>query len=277
MAEITSEIENYKSLAKEVRRDILDMIYRTKSPHIGSSFSMVELLVVLYFRILSLDPGKPSDKNRDRFLLSKGHGCPALFAILAKKGFLTKEDLDGFALNGDYLGQHPNRDVGKGIEITSGSLGHGLSQGSGMALAGKYDKANYRVFAFLGDGELNEGSVWEAALFASHHKLDNLVVIIDRNRLQALGSGSEIMNLEPLAEKWASFGWAVKEIDGHNFEEIIPALESVKSRNVADTPSVVIAKTIKGKGVSFFEGLAKYHGVAPTDEEFKKALKELGV
>ena len=266
-------IEEYKVLAKELRRDILDIIYRTKSPHIGSSLSMVELLVVLYFRILSLDPGKPSDKNRDRFLLSKGHGCPALFAILAKKGFLTKEDLDGFALNGDCLGQHPNRDVGKGIEITSGSLGHGLSQGSGMALAGKYDKANYRVFAFLGDGELNEGSVWEAALFASHHKLDNLVVIIDRNRLQALGSGSEIMNLEPLAEKWASFGWAVKEIDGHNFEEIIGALEKIPLEK--GKPTCIIANTTKGKGISFMENDFRWHDKFPDEKEYQKALEEL--
>jgi len=257
-------IEEYKVKALELRRDILNMIYRTKSPHIGSSFSMVELLIALYYGIF---------KEKDRFLLSKGHGCPAFFAVLAKKGLLKKEELDSFAEDGACLGQHPNRDISKGIEITSGSLGHGLSLGSGMALAEKYDKSEHRVFVFLGDGELNEGSVWEAALFAGHHKLDNLTAIIDRNRFQALGAGVDIMNLEPLAGKWISFGWAAKEINGHNFKEIFETLEKLPLEK--GKPNCIIANTIKGKGVSFMENDFRWHDKCPNEEEYQRALEEL--
>ena len=273
MVETTSEIENYKSLAKELRRDILEMIYQTKSPHIGSCFSMVDLLVALYFKILSVNPEKPDDPDRDRFVLSKGHGVTALYPVLAKKGFINKEILDGFAKDGGTLEQHPIRNISQGVEISSGSLGHGLSIGAGMALAGKYDKANYRVFTFLSDGELEEGSTWEAVMFASHHKLDNLVAIVDYNKLQAMGKVSEIVNLEPLAEKWRSFGWEAKEIDGHNFKEIIDALENIPFQ--AGKPNCLIAHTVKGKGVSFMENEPRWHDKYPDDEEYKKALEEL--
>jgi transketolase len=273
MAETITEIERLAGLAREIRRDILEMIYRTKSPHIGSSFSMVELLIVLYFKILSIEPGKSTHPNRDRFLLSKGHGCPALYAVLAKRGFLSKEELNKFAVDGSILGQHPNRNLKQGIEITAGSLGHGLSQANGMALAAKYDQAKYRIFVFLGDGELNEGSVWEAALFASHHQLDNLIAIIDRNRLQALGKESEILNLEPLAEKWRSFNWAVKEIDGHNFAEIIAAFSKIPLEK--GKPTCIIAQTIKGKGVSFMENNPLWHDKYPDEAEYQKAKQEL--
>jgi len=268
-----AEVAKYEALAKELRKEILDMIYRTKSPHIGSSLSMVDLFTVLYFKILSLDSKNPKNENRDRFVLSKGHGCATLFAVLGKKGFLEEEEIKTFAQDGGCLGQHPNRDIEKGIEITSGSLGHGLSVSAGMALAGKYNNANYRVFAFLGDGELDEGTVWEGALFSSHHKLDNLTVIIDRNRLQALGEGEKIINLEPLAEKWESFGFRVKEIDGHNFEEIIKSLESVPFEK--GKPSCIIANTIKGKGISFMENDFRWHDKCPDEMEYQKALEEL--
>jgi transketolase len=268
------EITEYKHVAKQIRRTILNMIYRTKSPHIGSSFSMVEILVALYIRILSIDPEKPNDPDRDRFVLSKGHGCPALYAALAQRGFLSKEMLDRFAVDGGSLELHPTRDVSLGIETSSGSLGHGLSLGAGMAIAAKYDRKSYRVFVFLGDGELDEGSNWESIMFAAHHKLDNLVAIVDYNRLQILGRTSEVLDLEPLADKWRSFGWAVKEIDGHDFKQIIEAFEQIPF--LSRKPSVVIAHTIKGKGVSFMEDERCWHDRYPDEEEYKKALAELG-
>jgi transketolase len=267
------EFQKYQVLAREIRKDILEMIYRTKSPHIGSSFSMVELLVALYFKILRVNPKNPEDPNRDRFLLSKGHGVPALYPVLAERGFIKKEILEDFARDGGTLEQHPTRNLSQGIEITSGSLGHGLSIGVGMALAGKYDKEDYRIFTFLSDGELEEGSSWEAIMFASHHQLDNLIAIVDYNKLQAMGKVSEIINLEPLSERWQSFGWEVREIDGHNFEEIFSTLEILPFKK--GKPSCLIAHTIKGKGVSFMEGDPRWHDKYPDEEEYKKALAEL--
>jgi len=264
---------DYIKFAKEIRKDILDMIYRTKSPHIGSSFSMVELLIALYFKILSVNPEKPDDPNRDRFVLSKGHGCPTLYSVLMHRGFLNKDILNGFAVDGGTLEGHPTRNISQGIEISSGSLGHGLSIGVGMALAAKYDKKDHRIFTFLGDGELNQGSIWEAIMFAAHHKLDNLVAIVDRNKLQVLGKTSEVLNLEPLSEKWRSFEWEVQEIDGHDFQQIIDTFENIPFQK--GKPSVVIAHTIKGKGVSFMENVPCWHDKYPDDQEYKKALEEL--
>lgn len=268
-----NDIKHYKGLAKEIRKDILNMIYRTKSPHIGSSFSMVELLVALYFKVLSVNPEKPEDPNRDRFVLSKGHGCPALYAVLAHKGFFNRDILNGFVVDGGTLEGHPTRDISRGIEISSGSLGHGLSIGVGMAIAAKYDQKNYRIFTFLGDGELNEGSNWEAILFAAHHKLDDLVAIVDYNKLQVLGKTSEVLNLEPLTDKWRSFGWEVREIDGHDFKQIIDTFERMPFQK--GKPSVIIAHTTKGKGVSFMENVPCWHDKYPDDQEYKKALTEL--
>lgn len=249
------------------------MIYRTKSPHIGGSFSMIELLTVLYFKILRVDPKNPGDLDRDRFLLSKGHGVPALYAILAEKGFIDEKTLAGFAQDGGTLEQHPNRDVQRGIEMTSGSLGHGLSVGVGMALAGKYNNKGYRTFVLLGDGEMEEGSSWEAILFAGHHKLDKLIAIIDYNKLQAIGKVSEILDLDPLGDKFKSFNWEVKEVDGHNIKEIINTLENIPFKT--GKPSCLIANTIKGKGVSFMEGDPKWHDRCPDDNEYRSALEEL--
>ena len=266
-------MQYYEDIAKKARKEILEMIYRTKSPHIGSSLSIVEILVALYFKILSVFPDNPEAEKRDRFILSKGHGCPALYAVLLLKGFISKKHINGFAVNGGTLEHHPTRDIKRGIEVSTGSLGHGLSIGLGMATAAKHDKASYRVFALLSDGEMDEGDVWEAAMFASHHKLDNLIGIIDFNKIQALGRTNEVLNLEPLAQKWSAFGWEVKEVDGHNLEEIIDTLENLPYGQ--GKPIVVIAHTVKGKGVSFMENKLLWHYRCPNKEEYTKALKEL--
>ena len=267
------EIDEYTKIAKEIRRDILNMIHRAKAPHIGSSFSIVEILVALYFRCLSISPDRTQDENRDIFILSKGHGCPALYSTLARRGFFSPNALTGFGINGGTLELHPTRDVEAGIEVSTGSLGHGLSIGAGMALAAKYDRSNRRVFTLLSDGETNEGSVWEAAMFAPHHKLDNLIAIVDYNKIQALGRTQEVLNLEPLAGKWHSFGWEVEEIDGHNFEQIVSTAERVPFQQ--RKPSVIIAHTIKGKGVSFMENELLWHYRCPDEAEYIRALQEL--
>ncbi len=264
-------MENYPLLSKKIRKSILDLIYKTKSPHIGPSFSIVEILVALYFKVLNVSPDNASNHNRDRFILSKGHACPALYAVLAERGFISKDDLDGFATNDGILEQHPNIDLDKGIEVSTGSLGHGLSIGTGMALAGKVDKKQYRVYVLLSDGELNEGSVWEAIMFAGHHKLSNLIAFVDYNKIQALGCTRDIIDLEPLGEKWRSFGWNVQEIDGHNFEQIFTALNSLSP----EKPNVILLHTVKGNGVLFMENNLLWHYRAPDDKEYKLALKEL--
>lgn len=267
------EISEYKKIAREIRRDILSMIRRAKAPHIGSSFSIVEILVALYFRCLSVSPDRAQDENRDIFILSKGHGCPALYSTLAHRGLFSPNVLNEFGVDGGTLELHPTRDVKRGIEVSTGSLGHGLSIAGGMAVAAKYDRSNRRVFTLLSDGETNEGSVWEAAMFASHHKLDNLIAIVDYNKIQALGRTREVVSLEPLADKWCAFGWEMEEIDGHSFEQIISTLESVPFQQ--GKPSVIIAHTIKGKGVSFMENELLWHYRCPDDAEYMRALQEL--
>ena len=260
-------------LSKKIRKNILYIIHKTKSPHIGSSLSCVEILVSLFFKVLKVSPAKPADPDRDRFILSKGHACPALYSVLAEKGFLCDKDLEGFAVNCGVLEQHPNRDVDKGIEVSTGSLGHGLSIGLGMALAAKNDKKNHKIYVLMSDGELNEGSVWEAAMFASQHNLDNLIAIIDYNKIQALGHTKNIINMEPLSQKWNSFGWATEEIDGHEYNQILNKLNNIPFSK--GKPSIIIAHTIKGKGISFMENKLLWHYRAPDDEEYEKALKEL--
>lgn len=267
------EIEKYTKISKEIRREILDMIYKVKAPHIGSSFSIVEILVTLYFKYLKVSPCNPKDKNRDRFILSKGHGCPALYAVLAHKGFLNKEILKGFGCNGGTLEEHPTFDLTKGIEVSTGSLGHGLSIGAGMAISAKHDNNPYRVFVLLSDGENNAGFIWEAAMFAAHHKLDNLITIVDYNKIQALGRTEEVVNLEPFSDKWHSFGWGVKEIDGHDFTQLFSAFENIPFKQ--GRPSAIIAHTVKGKGVSFMEDKLLWHYKCPSEEEYLRAIKEL--
>jgi len=265
--ETTDEFLQYREISRRVRKSVLEMIHRTGSPHIGPSFSVVEILVALYFRYLNTD----AEPDRDRFILSKGHACPALYAVLHEKGLISREDLDGFALDGGTLEQHPVRDTGRGIEASTGSLGHGLSIAAGMALAGRADRKEYKVYVLLSDGELNEGSVWEAVMFAAHHKLDNLTALVDYNRMQALGCTQDIVGLDPLGEKWKSFGWHVQEVDGHDFREIFDSLGSLSPGR----PNVLILHTVKGKGVSFMENEVLWHYRSPDDKEYEKALKEL--
>jgi transketolase len=269
----TKVIQKYEKIAKAVRRDIIRIIYNAKAPHIGSSFSAVEILVALYFKYLKVSPRRPFDNNRDKFILSKGHGCSALYAVLARKGFINSDILDRFGCNGGALEEHPSLDIAKGIECSTGSLGHGLSIGVGMALAAKYDRRKSRVYVLLSDGETESGCVWEAAMFAGQHKLDNLIAIVDYNKIQALGKVKEIIDLEPYGDKWRSFGWEVREIDGHHFGEIFSAFNGIPFKK--GKPSIIIAHTVKGKGVSFMEDRLLWHYRCPDKEEYDKALKEL--
>jgi transketolase len=267
------QIKEYQVIAQGLRRDVLNLVYKAKAPHIGSSFSTIEILVALYDRCLNVSPGNAEDINRDIFILSKGHACPDLYCVLARKGFISQSILDGFGINGGTLEFHPTRNNKMGIEVSAGSLGHGLSIGAGMALAAKHDKTKRRVFVLLGDGELNEGSVWEAAMFSAHHNLDNLVAIIDYNKIQATGRTQDVLNLEPLAAKWHSFGWEAAELDGHDFEQLISSLQIVPFQK--GKPGVVVAHTVKGKGVSFMENELLWHYRCPDQAEYARALKEL--
>jgi len=265
---------NYKVLATRIRAHALRMTHRAKSSHIGGSLSIADLLAVLYNRILRLDPAHPDWDDRDRFILSKGHAAAALYAALAERGFFPLDWLDTFYQDGSHLPGHITYGV-PGVEVSTGSLGHGLSIGCGMALVGKRDNRTYRVFTLLSDGECDEGSTWEAALFAPHHHLDNLIAIVDYNKIQSFGAVKEVLNLDPLADKWQAFGWAVREINGHDFNQIENALLGIPFK--VGQPSCVIAHTVKGKGVSFMEGQLAWHYRHPSDEELQQALAELGV
>ena len=234
---------------------------------------MADLLAVLYAQVLHVDHLRPHLPDRDRFILSKGHGAAIVYAVLAERGFFPREWLNTYCQNGSRLGGHICHNEVPGVEVSTGSLGHGLSIGCGMALAGKRDGRPYRVFTMLSDGELDEGSNWESILFAPHHKLDNLVAIVDYNKIQSFGSVAEVLELAPLAEKWRAFRWAVREIDGHDHGQIEDALANVPLE--PDRPTAIIAHTVKGKGVSFMEGQLAWHYKSPTAELLEKALKEL--
>ena len=266
--------DSHKALATRIRRHVVNMTHRGKASHVGTSLSMADLLVVLYGGVLRVDPAYPDWPDRDRFILSKGHGCAALYAVLAERGFFPLEWLDTFYQNGSRLVGHATHTDVPGVEVSTGSLGHGLSIACGMALAAKRDGKRYRVFALLSDGECDEGSTWEPVLFATHHWLDNLIAIVDYNKIQSLGRVEEVINLEPFADKWRSFGWAVREIDGHDFLEIHDTLTHVPFE--AGRPSCVIAHTVKGKGVSFMEDKLLWHYRSPQGEEYEAALAELG-
>jgi transketolase len=260
------------ALARKVRERVLRMSSRARSSHIGSCFSAAELLAVLYGEWLRVDPREPQAPARDRFILSKGHACAALYAVLAERGFFPVEWLDSFYQDGSRLPGHVTVGV-PGVEISTGALGHGLAIGAGMALAGKRDNALYRVVVMLSDGECDEGATWEAALLAPHHRLDNLTAIVDYNKIQSLGWVKDILDLEPLADKWRAFGWSVREIDGHDVDVIRRALGATPFEQ--GRPSCLVAHTIKGKGVSFMEGQLLWHYRAPDQEELARALAEL--
>lgn len=267
-------MSEYRALARKIRTHVIRMTYRARAAHVGTSLSMADLLAVLYGSILRVDPGRPDWPDRDRFILSKGHGCAGLYAVLAERGFFPREWLDDFYRNGSPLAGHVTHVGVPGVDASTGALGHGLAIASGMALAGRRDGRPYRVFTMLSDGECDEGSTWETALFAPHHGLDNLVAIVDYNKIQSLGTVKEVLDLEPFAAKWAAFGWTVGEIDGHNVEQIEQALTAVPIE--PGRPTCVIAHTLKGKGVSFMENRLLWHYRSPDAEELKRALAELG-
>ena len=269
------DTKKLKNIAKDIRKNIFKTICSGGGGHIPASLSIVELLVFLYHNILNIDPDNPAKEDRDRFILSKGHSCVALYNILAEKGFFPEAELDKFGKKDTILGGHPDMHRIPGVEASTGSLGHGLSFGMGMALAGKLDKKDFRVFVLLGDGECQEGSVWEAAMFASQNRLDNLIAVIDYNKIQAMDYLDKIVSVDPLADKWRAFGWGVKEADGHSFADLNKAFSRVPF--VKNKPSMLIAHTTKGKGISFMENSPIWHYRFPNKEELKIACEELGL
>jgi transketolase len=262
-----------EEMSRKLRRHIITMIATAGSGHPGGSLSAVDIIAALYFKIMHHDPHNPGWQDRDRFILSKGHGSPALYAVLAESEYFPVEELTTLRKLDSRLQGHTDRNFTPGVEMSAGSLGHGLSFGIGIALAARLDERDYQTYVLLSDGECEEGQTWEAALSAAHFKLDNLTVAIDRNRQQLSGWTRNIMGIEPLNEKWQAFGWHTIEIDGHRFNQILAAFK--KAKTIKGRPTVIIANTIKGKGVSFMENNIEFHGKAPTLEEAKRALKEL--
>ncbi len=264
-------VPELEAKAKELRRTVVNMVYQAKSGHLGGSLSMVEMLVALYYRQMRVDPKNPKWEDRDRFVLSKGHTAPAYYAVLADKGFFDRSALlTQYRQLNSILQGHPDCKKTPGVDMSSGSLGIGLSTACGMALGAKRLGKNFRVYCIVGDGELNEGEIWEAIMFAHFHRLDNLTVLVDKNKMQNDGLTSEVMDMDELDDKWRSFGWSVYHVDGHNIQDILTALNQP-----SDQPKVIICDTIKGKGVSFMEMNIKFHGGCPTKEEYEQAMKEL--
>ncbi len=266
-------MEELEKKAREIRKGIIEEVYQAQSGHPGGSLSITDILTVLYFKEMNIDPKNPNWEDRDRFVLSKGHCSPALYATLANRGFFNIEELKTFRNINSNLQGHPDRKHIPGVDMTTGSLGQGLSVANGMALASKMDKMGYRVYCILGDGEIQEGQVWEAAMTANKYHLDNLCVIVDNNSLQIDGKVEEVMSPYPIDEKFRSFGFEVIKIDGHNIEEIIKAFEVAK--NIKGKPTCIIASTIKGKGISFMENQVSWHGKAPNEEQYRQAMQEL--
>lgn len=267
-------LEMLQEKAKDIRIDIIRQIHSAGSGHPGGSLSAADIITYLYFAEMNIDPENPDKADRDRFVLSKGHAAPALYAALAEKGYFPKETLLTLRQMGSILQGHPDRKKIPGVDMSTGSLGQGVSAAVGMALANKIDGSSARVYAVLGDGELQEGMVWEAAMAAAHYGLSGLTIFIDHNGLQIDGKNEEVITVAPIEDKFRSFGWDVQTIDGHDFEEIAAAVE--KAKTVKDRPQAIIAETVKGKGVSFMEDQAGWHGKAPNDEQAAQAVKELG-
>ena len=268
-----TNIDELQNKAKQIRRSILEQVYIAKSGHPGGSLSCADILTVLYFNQMNINENEPRDLLRDRFVLSKGHCAPALYACLAERGFIDKKDLKTFRKTEGKLQGHPDMNKIEGVDMTTGSLGQGLSAANGMALSSKLNHDGYRVYCLLGDGEIEEGQVWEAAMTASKYKLDNLCAILDYNNLQIDGTVEEVKGLDNIEGKWRSFGFNTIVVDGHNIAQLIDAFETAKITK--GKPSIVIAKTIKGKGISFMENKVEWHGKAPSEEEYKLALKEI--
>lgn len=265
--------EELKKHALNMRRNMIKMVSRVKGAHLGSGLSTVEILVALYFVVMNIDPKKPDDLNRDRLIFSKGHAANALYAVLAERGFTSENVLEDYFINGKLLTGHPTRGCLPGVEVSTGALGHGLSMGEGMAYAAKFDKKNYRVFVLMSDGECDEGSTWEAVLSAGFMKLDNLVAIVDYNKIQSLGKTKDILDLEPFKKKWENFGWMAEEVDGHNFSKLLGVFKKLPFKK--SRPSVIIAHTIKGKGIKNLENTVKSHYIPPSETELEEVLKNL--
>lgn len=268
-----TKVEGLANIANDIRIEIIEQVYNANSGHPGGSLSCADILAVLYFNQMNIDSENPNAKGRDRFVLSKGHCAPALYATLARKGYFDKELLKGFRKVESNLQGHPDMKKVPGVDMSTGSLGQGLSAAVGMAIGSKMEHEGYRVYCLLGDGELEEGQVWEAAMSANKNKLDNLCAIVDYNTLQIDGNVEEVAGLIDIKEKFESFGFNVIEVNGHDIEALIHAFNSAKHQK--DMPSVIIARTIKGKGVSFMEGKAEWHGKAPNQEQYEEAINEL--
>ena len=268
-----SDIKFLQVKSTDLRKDIVKMICKSKSGHPGGSLSVIDILTALYYDVMNIDVANPKKEDRDRFVLSKGHAAPALYAVLADKGYINKELLGTLRQFGSPLQGHPDMKKVSGVEISTGSLGQGLSVANGMALASRLQNIPYRVYVAMGDGELQEGQVWEAAMTSAQYKLDNLTAFVDYNNLQIDGNVSDIMDVASVEDKFKAFGWNVLTIDGHNFQEILDAVE--KAKECKGKPTMIVANTIKGKGVDFMENVCGFHGVAPTEEETKRAIEQL--
>ena len=262
-----------KTIATQMRADIIEMLAAAGSGHPGGSLSACDILAVLYFDKMNIDPAHPDDPDRDRLVLAKGHAAPALYAALSQKGFIPHEDLITLRKSSSYLQGHPNMNITPGVEMSTGSLGHGLSVANGMALAGRLDKRDYYVYCIMGDGEIQEGQVWEAAMSASHYGLDHVIAFVDHNHLQIDGNNDQVMTVNPIEDKFRAFGWHVLTINGHDYEAISDAVEQAKATK--GKPTLIVAETVKGKGISFMENEVGWHGVAPNAEQAARALAEL--
>lgn len=267
------DVERLEEQAVQLRRDIVEMIHAAKAGHPGGSLSAVDMITALYFHVMRIDPQNPRWEDRDRFVLSKGHACPALYAALARRGFFDPKHLTTLRQYHSILQGHPDMNKTLGIDISSGSLGNGLAIGVGMAMSGRLHHQDYMTYVMLGDGEVQEGMVWEAAMAAHHHDLGNLVAIVDCNGVQINGWVNEIMTVEPLADKWRAFGWNVVEVNGHNMKDLLTVLHTAKTMR---HPTVILMRTVKGRGVSFMEDDCKWHGNSPSDEELVQAILEIG-
>lgn len=269
----TAAVEELRQKARKLRRDVITMIYKAASGHPGGALSVLDILVVLYYMVMKIDPANYQDPDRDRLILSKGHACPALYAVLADRGFFPASFLESLRKIGSPLQGHPDMCKTPGVEMSTGSLGQGLSVANGMALAARLENSRRRIYVILGDGEIQEGQVWEAAMSAAHYRLDNLTAFLDYNGLQIDGWIRDVKSPEPLVEKWRAFGWNVLEVDGHDYTSLLEAIERAHAQKGA--PTMIIAHTVKGKGISFMENQIDWHGRAPNKDEYARALKEL--